>query len=837
MKSQAERNHSRHLLPLGISKLWQRYMGTSTGWHRAAKVNCVLLVALNALLLGVFIYAAVKPGSILNIIYIYNGSCDGYAVPLLNLFLHLLINITSTLVILNAPSREELDAAHSKGTWMEIGVSSIRNIFRVSGFKRWCWFGLALTSLPIHLFFNSVIFSTGYRGSFYTTTIATEEFVNGGGFYLPGASLLVDEIQHRGRPKFIDGSEIFSIDGYGYIPSLDDYTAPGSEFAANISTAARNGSSWDKLSFSACKREFGVYGTGCSGLTRYSDLLLIIDRADGWVRSDMWHLTENQSQFWDSYVPADEPNHLFFYTQCNMMSSTYPEDDASLVCYNNCYSALGDRGSDQYASGAVAAQWPSGFPFFTDDALSHFNVSLPPELTNLTNLISGLQPGYSDLSIKYCLARRIHPQCHIGISRILLLSVVIFILCKTSIAVLVTRVMASRSQSTLVTLGDCMASLIETPDLPTSHYPAAAITDFRGSFFAFGPVQWRGLRPRRIASVPRQVWALSYLLFSIAISVCIYLITTTILGGTFSRGQFLSSDLNPVVGLPIHTFLPSVLVANAPQILLSLSYVAFNNLFTYFCVAIEWEAFSSKYLPLRVTDPKDEQISTYRLQLPYRYSLSLMTLSVSLHWLVSNTIYVIVSEGGFWKTTVPDPGFPTGAVVALGYSPISLVVFTVVAIITVTIPLILGLKRLSSNMIHVGTNSRLISLVCHASPLLYSNSDNNSNIRVNPSEDELSEYPVAIPNREELGEWHEISGSAAEEVPLNTLTDRERDGQELSLLQKVSRSKVRWGVLPTSPEFEEQHDYELLGFGVEADNIAIPIVGKFYIYDLVWVRT
>lgn len=44
--------------------------------------------------------------------------------------------------------------------------------------------------------------------------------------------------------------------------------------------------------------------------------------------------------------------------------------------------------------------------------------------------------------------------------------------------------------------------------------------------------------------------------------------------------------------------------ANSPQILLSVCYLGFNNLFTRLQTAVEWARYGVKYLPLRVTDPK-----------------------------------------------------------------------------------------------------------------------------------------------------------------------------------------------------------------------------------------
>lgn len=89
-----------------------------------------------------------------------------------------------------------------------------------------------------------------------------------------------------------------------------------------------------------------------------------------------------------------------------------------------------------------------------------------------------------------------------------------------------------------------------------------------------------------------------------------------------------------------------VVIANLPQLLLSLSYFVYNSLYTRLCTEKEWNAYGTDYRPLRVTQPQGQQRSTYRLQLPYRYSVPLIVVSIFLHWLVSNALYVFVLEGG-----------------------------------------------------------------------------------------------------------------------------------------------------------------------------------------------
>jgi hypothetical protein len=97
--------------------------------------------------------------------------------------------------------------------------------------------------------------------------------------------------------------------------------------------------------------------------------------------------------------------------------------------------------------------------------------------------------------------------------------------------------------------------------------------------------------------------------------------------------------------LPKGRFLPSLLLANTPQVILSFCYFLYNSIWTHFHVEMEWNAFARGYKPLRVSSPHGQQTSTYRLQLPYAYSIPLIVGSILLHWLVSNAFYLLVIEG------------------------------------------------------------------------------------------------------------------------------------------------------------------------------------------------
>ncbi|KAI0395039.1 hypothetical protein F5Y17DRAFT_425755 [Xylariaceae sp. FL0594] len=764
--------------------------------------------------------------------------------------------------VLNAPSREEIDAAHVRSSWMDVGVYSTRNVFKVSHFKRLCWLGLMVTSIPIHLFFNSTVFNTENRHPDFTLTIATEGFVNGASYFLPGASLFIHNnglLSHDSETSSPADDGLYSGQvavKYGEIFELEDFIRQGSRVAANISLAAQQGMAWNKLSFSECQEQYGLYGARCDGLTQHSDVILVTTETNGWVRSDMWNLTADQDRLWDTYVPANDENHLFFYTRCSM---SYAET----VCQNSCHHALGGRSEAYYDASTPAQNWPSGYPFFFNRSLDFVNGTDPRGASGLT---SGLQPEWNNIDVQYCLARPTEATCHIGVSPILLFFVLLCLLGKTTIAILFTRLADRQKQKPLITLGDCVASFIEIPDYRSNDYATVSSpelrlsADLRQALSSRDPRLWSSKRPRRVMAVPRTDLVMSIILFLTAIIVCATRLSNVQLG--VFTGSFLASSDNQQLAAEftgLKTFLANVLVANSPQILLSLCYIAFNNLFTYFCVAMEWEGFSKRALPLRVTDPKGEQISTYRLQLPYRYSLPLMALSASFHWLVSNTIYVILTEGGYIGDGLKDDNLPPGVTTILGYSSISLFVLTTVASVTILVPFAFGLKRLSPDTVLVGGNSLLIALACRVSsspshspspppspspspaPTPQYRADHAVADRSSTSiELEVLDHPSSTSYRQiettTLDESSDLPLLEAEAATRSTQTLLEhgpkgKEGEEdLDARQIIARSKLRWGVLPIPPAQSPQtgQEYEFLGFGTETDGVTAPIKGKWY---------
>jgi len=140
-----------------------------TGWHTGVLASATCAVVVLFINVGLTIYAATNPEYKMEngIGTLYSGSCDKS--KKIGLWLHLLINALSTLLLsgsnytqqcLAAPTRSEIDAAHAKRRWMDIGVPSVRNLFRIKAERMLLWIVIGLTSIPLHLLYAYIVVPT-----------------------------------------------------------------------------------------------------------------------------------------------------------------------------------------------------------------------------------------------------------------------------------------------------------------------------------------------------------------------------------------------------------------------------------------------------------------------------------------------------------------------------------------------------------------------------------------------------------------------------------------------------------------------------------------------------
>ena len=157
--------------------------------------------------------------------------------------------------------------------------------------------------------------------------------------------------------------------------------------------------------------------------------------------------------------------------------------------------------------------------------------------------------------------------------------------------------------------------------------------------------------------------------------------------------------------------IPMALLANIPQIIISVAYFLYNNMLTTMLLAAEYNDYAIERKPLRVSWAKGLQRSTYYLSLPYRYSIPLMICNTILHWLVSQSFF-------FVEVVLYDMAGKLTAerLIACGYSPIALMVAILLGFVMVCIILGMGFRRFRTNMPLAVSCSAAISAACHPPP-------------------------------------------------------------------------------------------------------------------------
>ena len=131
-----------------------------TGWHTGVLVSAASAVTVLLINISLTIYAATNPQYTMEgrIGTLYSGSCD--KTRMIELWVHLGINALSTLLLsgsnytqqcLAAPTRSEIDAAHAKRQWMDIGIPSVRNLIRIKPERALLWVAIGFMSIPLHL--------------------------------------------------------------------------------------------------------------------------------------------------------------------------------------------------------------------------------------------------------------------------------------------------------------------------------------------------------------------------------------------------------------------------------------------------------------------------------------------------------------------------------------------------------------------------------------------------------------------------------------------------------------------------------------------------------------
>ncbi|CAN9439696.1 unnamed protein product [Alternaria alternata] len=161
---------------------------------RVGLLVCAILSAVVlALNIGVIAWASACPSSEDNTQILYKGNCSTSTNA--NIAAHAAINVLSTLLlgasnysmqIAMAPSRADVDKAHGRRQALTIGIPTLKNFRNISISRRVCWVLLALSSIPLHLLYNSSILATKVATEYMVTELEESFLQTGTSTKLPG---------------------------------------------------------------------------------------------------------------------------------------------------------------------------------------------------------------------------------------------------------------------------------------------------------------------------------------------------------------------------------------------------------------------------------------------------------------------------------------------------------------------------------------------------------------------------------------------------------------------------------------------------------------------------
>lgn len=337
--------------------------------------------------------------------------------------------------------------------------------------------------------------------------------------------------------------------------------------------------------------------------------------------------------------------------------------------------------------------------------------------------------------IDHCLAKRTDSYCQLQFSSPISIAVLV---CNLIKVLCMLWLLLLQRDVTLVTWGDAISSWLDQPDEITKNCCLMGKQELTGRMNRPGDVSFCSPEtahplPSRNTFQPRWHHAVSWRRRAATYSLCIGALVATgvllhqaisgvlkgIVGPDRSRSNPITSlgfgtieaDLVVDIGLPENGgqgFAASVLLANLPQLVSSLLYMSYNGLYTCMHLAHEYSGFAKHRKPLRVTTPRGKQRTTYWLQLPYSYSVPLLVTSVLLHWLVSQSLFLV--RISFWSDGVEMVEYSSSAV---GYSCAPIMCVMILGGCMTLIAMGLGFRKLDCRMPVAGSCSIALAAAAH----------------------------------------------------------------------------------------------------------------------------
>lgn len=576
------------------------------GWRFAVYgciLSCLVSFFVNLLLtiIVIGIYGVDSEGRLT----LFHGSCE--KTKNMNTGIHVFINAMSTIIlsssnyvqqVLCAVTREEVDAAHAgkrRSRWADIGVPSMFNICLIDRRRVLLWYLLMFSSLPLHLFYNSAVFSSTVTMAFPIVSV-NEAYIDAAMRNQDPKENAISALDYAQHNETIHYEGISTTTGLPYNETFNSDHYPRS-----------------------------VKGSDDYLRTRFADALFkelnVRDCMDAYSQN---FITSRGGLFIVLDIPNSDANTTapaVFDRAASWTGSQFCKSDRyAWICDQTGHNTCGDSGR--------AANRPSSVFTSQESCELQYDALIRENATNW-------RPMVDEYPVKKCFSEVVEEQCKLQAS-IHLMSVVLFL--NFAKAVIMWLAIKWMKGFPLLTLGDAVASFLDRPDEGTKDMCLVTRKEATHEMVWLGriserPRAYRGTRERwRMgAGKIRQILIVVLLLIAIAVITFLYILgildikaedKPVDLASQWSMGF---GTVNPATIIFFDGFATSgagglvwaAFIANVPQLILSIIYFVYNGILTAYFLGVEWQRFFNERKGLRVSDsPRGAQRTSYFLQLP-----------------------------------------------------------------------------------------------------------------------------------------------------------------------------------------------------------------------------
>jgi hypothetical protein len=319
--------------------------------------------------------------------------------------------------------------------------------------------------------------------------------------------------------------------------------------------------------------------------------------------------------------------------------------------------------------------------------------------------------------VRYCLARTVPDICELQFNSWLMLGVVVFGGVKT--LVIAYLLLAGSPGQSLRTLGDAVASYLEVEDPTTNHMSLVSSKQIRmhGLKDSYAPQTFIGDRPRWLSSANTTEFFSTIgvsAFYIVVLAISLFFAIDGAHGFAFTSGLGVPDIQSLASFKPDDTgstgIVPTLLIANIPQLGFSFLYIIYTNIWSKLLVAHEFDRMTQTKKGLRVSErPRGMQRASHFFTLPARYAVPLMSCSAALHWLCSQSFFMVRIDGINASGDID----PNDRLVRLGYSATGVILLIGVAVGMMVATVCIGSFRRLSTGLGETSMSVVISAACH----------------------------------------------------------------------------------------------------------------------------